>query len=268
MGVAGKKVLITGASHGIGAAAATAFAQAGCDVGINYHRNREGAEATRSAVRALGREAELYEADVSDPDACETMVNAFLDRFGRIDVLINNAGGALRIPEGGFIDMPVSYWNNQVDLNLNAAAYTSRIAIRDMIARKNRGKIINVGSIHGIVTWVKRKMLPYSPAKAGLAMFTKALGVEVARYGINVNLIAPGFIQTSLSARFGLKVTFSRPDKSLYCSIVCDLAKQRGIEMPEEELIRRAEAHALRNGGRSPRTARQFIDYLAYSERK
>lgn len=202
MGVAGKKVLITGASHGIGAAAATAFAQAGCDVGINYHRNREGAEATRSAVRALGREAELYEADVSDPDACETMVNAFLDRFGRIDVLINNAGGALRIPEGGFIDMPVSYWNNQVDLNLNAAAYTSRIAIRDMIARKNRGKIINVGSIHGIVTWVKRKMLPYSPAKAGLAMFTKALGVEVARYGINVNLIAPGFIQTSLSARY------------------------------------------------------------------
>ncbi len=73
---------------------------------------------------------------------------------------------------------------------------------------------------------------------------------------------------TSLSARFGLKVTFSRPDKSLYCSIVCDLAKQRGIEMPEEELIRRAEAHALRNGGRSPRTARQFIDYLAYSEGK
>lgn len=73
---------------------------------------------------------------------------------------------------------------------------------------------------------------------------------------------------TSLSARFGLKVTFSRPDKSLYCSIVCDLAKQRGIDTPENELLQKAEAHALRNGGRSPRTARQFIDYLAYTEGK
>ncbi len=202
MGLEGKKVLITGASHGIGAAAAIAFAGEGCDIGVNCCRNRKGAEDTVREIRELGREAEVYEADVSDPDASERMVNSFLERFGKIDVLVNNAGDALKIPEGGFIDMPVSYWNSQVDLNLNAAAYTSRIAVRNMIETKTRGKIINVGSIHGIVTWVKRKMLPYSPAKAGLAMFTKALGVEVARYGINVNLIAPGFILTNLSARY------------------------------------------------------------------
>ncbi len=70
---------------------------------------------------------------------------------------------------------------------------------------------------------------------------------------------------TSLSARFGLKVTFSKPDKNLYSSIVCSLAKQNGIDMPEDELIIKAEAHAIRNGGRSPRTAKQFIDYLSYS---
>ncbi len=207
MGLSGKKVLITGASHGIGSAAAIAFAEEGCDIGINYCKNREGAEETLRAVHELGREAEIYQADVSSPEACEQMVNSFLDRFGRIDVLVNNAGGALKIPEGGFIDMPLDYWNNQVNLNLNAAAYTSRIAIRNMIDQKIRGKIINVGSIHGIVTWVKRKMLPYSPAKAGLAMFTKALGVEVARYGINVNLIAPGFILTKLSARYSEEET-------------------------------------------------------------
>ncbi|NMA45755.1 MAG: SDR family oxidoreductase [Lentisphaerae bacterium] len=202
MSVAGKTVLITGSSHGIGAATALAFAREGCAIGVNYNKDPEGAEKTAAQVREIGADVEIFGADVSDPDACERMVRGFIARFGRIDVLINNAGGALKIPEGGFIDMPVSYWNNQVDLNLNAAAYCSRIAVRDMIERKTRGKIINVSSIHSQVTWVRRKMLPYSPAKAGLNMFTKALGVEVAKYGINVNCIAPGFILTKLSNRY------------------------------------------------------------------
>ena len=130
------------------------------------------------------------------------MVRSFIDRFGGIDVLINNAGGALQIPRGGFIDMPLEYWNEQIDLNLNAAAYTSRIAVRNMIENGVRGRIINVSSIHSIVTWVKRKLLPYSPGKAGLNMFTKALACEVAKYGIHVNGIAPGFILTKLSSRY------------------------------------------------------------------
>lgn len=202
MAVTGKTVLITGSSHGIGAATALAFAREGCAIGVNYNKDPEGAEKTAAQVRELGADVDIFGADVSDPDACERMVRAFIARFGRIDVLINNAGGALKIPEGGFIDMPVSYWNNQIDLNLNAAAYCSRIAVRDMIERKARGKVINVSSIHSQITWVRRKMLPYSPAKAGLNMFTKALGVEVAKHGINVNCIAPGFILTKLSNRY------------------------------------------------------------------
>ena len=202
MAVTGKTVLITGSSHGIGAATALAFAREGCAIGVNYNKDPEGAEKTAAQVRELGADVDIFGADVSDPDACERMVRAFIARFGRIDVLINNAGGALKIPEGGFIDMPVSYWSNQIDLNLNAAAYCSRIAVRDMIERKARGKVINVSSIHSQITWVRRKMLPYSPAKAGLNMFTKALGVEVAKHGINVNCIAPGFILTKLSNRY------------------------------------------------------------------
>ncbi len=202
MSVAGKRVLITGSSHGIGAATAIAFAKEGCKIGLNYNKNPEGADEIAAKIREIGAEVEIYKADVSSSEECEEMVNAFIKRFGGIDVLINNAGGALKIPRGEFIDMPVEYWNNQINLNLNAAAYTSRIAVRNMIENKVRGKIINVSSIHSIVTWVKRKMLPYSPGKAGLNMFTKALACEIAKYGINVNCIAPGFIMTKLSARY------------------------------------------------------------------
>lgn len=197
-----KRVLITGASHGIGAATAKAFALEGYRVGVNYFRNPAGAEKVVEEIRNAGGEAEAFGADVTSSVECEKLVEAFLSRFGGIEVLVNNAGGALKIPAGGFIDMPVEYWKSQIELNLSAAAYTSRIALRDMIARKVAGRIINVSSIHGRITWVKRRMLPYSPAKAGLEMFTKALAVEVAPYGINVNCIAPGFILTKISERY------------------------------------------------------------------
>jgi len=202
MSVENKRVLITGSSHGIGAATAIAFAGHGCKIGINYNRNPEGAEETARKVRELGSEAEIVQADVADSVQAENMVKTFIERFGGIDILINNAGGALKIPRGEFADMPLEYWNYQIDLNLNAAAYASRIAVRHMRDHGIRGRIINVSSVHSFVTWVKRKMLPYSSAKAGLNMFTKALAVEVAKYGVGVNAIAPGFILTKLSARY------------------------------------------------------------------
>lgn len=202
MSVTGKRILITGASHGIGAAAALAFAECGCKVGVNYNKTPDGAEKTAAEVRARGGEAEIFQADVADSGQAENMVAKFIERFGGIDVLINNAGGALKIPRGEFPDMPLEYWDYQIRLNLSAAAYTSHTAIRWMRENKVRGRIVNVSSIHSLVTWVKHKMLPYSPAKAGLNMLTKALAVESAKYGIAVNGIAPGFIMTKLSARY------------------------------------------------------------------
>lgn len=197
-----RNVLITGSSHGIGAAAAVAFAQKGCNVGINYHKDQEGAEETARKVRELGVEAAVFHADVSQCADCEQMMAAFFDRFGTIDVLVNNAGGALKMPEGGFTDMPMSYWDSQIQLNLSAAAYCSRPAVDNMIRHQTRGKIINISSIHSLVTYVRRKTLPYCAAKAGLNMFTRALAVEVIQYGINVNCIAPGFILTKLASRY------------------------------------------------------------------
>ena len=202
MSVKNKRVLITGASNGIGAAAAVAFAREGCSVGINYNCHPEGAEATAARVREAGGEAAIFQADVAVQEQATGLVERFIERFGGIDVLINNAGGALKIPRGTFADMPLDYWQYQINLNLNAAAWTSHEAVRWMRDHQVRGRIINVSSIHSMVTWVKRKLLPYSPAKAGLNMFTKALAVESAKYHIGVNCIAPGFIMTKISARY------------------------------------------------------------------
>ena len=94
----------------------------------------------------------------------------------------------------------MDYWDSQIALNLNAAAYCSRYAVADMVGKGTEGRIVNVSSVHGRVTWVHRRMLPYSAGKAGLDMFTKALGVEVAKYGIRVNCDSPGYMQTDLIA--------------------------------------------------------------------
>lgn len=195
-------VLITGSSHGIGAAAAVAFAEEGYDVGVNYFKTPEGAEEVAEKCRKAGAHAEIFRADVSKRDQCESMVKGFIEAFGKINVLINNAGGALKIPKGGFADMPLDYWDEQIALNLSAAAYCSRFAARDMIDKNIQGSIINISSVHSQVTWVRRKALPYSAGKAGLNMFTKSIGVELIRYGINVNCVAPGLIYTNIVSRY------------------------------------------------------------------
>ena len=194
--------LITGSSHGIGAATAIALAQKGYNVGITYCKNPEGAEAVQKECLKYGVKANLYCADLQLRPDCEKLMEAFLADFGTIDVLINNAGGALQIPAGEFEDMPLDYWDKQITLNLSSAAYCAQAAVKNMKENKIPGRIVNISSVHGMITWVKRKMLPYCAAKGGLEMFTKALGVEVAKYGIRVNAIAPGLIMTKLADRY------------------------------------------------------------------
>lgn len=210
-----KNVLITGSSHGIGAAAAVAFAKEGYNVGVTANKNPQGAEAVAAECEKYGVKTKIFVCDVSSHDACKKMIDDFVEYFGHIDVLINNAGGALQIPDGPkgrFVDMPMEYWDSQIALNLSSAAYTSRYAAEDMIKKGIKGSIINVSSIHSEVTWVHRRMLPYSAGKGGLNMFTKALGVELIKYGINVNGIAPGLIFTKLAERYSEEnlASFSR----------------------------------------------------------
>lgn len=197
-----KNALITGSSHGIGAAAAIAFAEKGYNVGITYCKNPEGAEAIRQECLRHGVDARIYKADLQYREDCEKLMADFLSDFGTIDVLINNAGGALQIPKGEFEDLPLDYWDRQITLNLSSAAYCAQAAIRNMKEHGIPGRIVNISSVHGTISWVKRKFLPYCAAKGGMEMMTKALAVEVAKYGIRVNCIAPGFIMTKLSDRY------------------------------------------------------------------
>ncbi len=200
-----KSVFISGSSHGIGAAAAIAFAKNGYDVGINGNKNPQAAEEVLQKCLECGAKAKVFIGDVGNHDRCKEMMEEFIGYFGKIDVLINNAGGALQIPggpDGEFKDMPMEYWDSQIALNLSSAAYLSRYAAADMIEKGIKGSIINVSSIHSQVTWVHRRMLPYSAGKGGLNMLTKALGVELIKYGINVNGIAPGLVFTKLAERY------------------------------------------------------------------
>jgi NAD(P)-dependent dehydrogenase (short-subunit alcohol dehydrogenase family) len=201
-----RNILITGSSHGIGAGCAIAFARdEGANIGICGNKNPDSAAEVARQCEAFGVKTKVYIGDVGNHDFCKEMMADFIRTFGKIDVLINNAGGALQIPggpKGEFKDMPMEYWDSQMALNLNSAAYLSRYAVEDMIEEKTEGRIVNISSVHGQVTWVHRRMLPYSAAKSGLNMFTKALGVEVAKYGIRVNCVAPGLIFTKLAERY------------------------------------------------------------------
>ena len=197
-----KNALVTGSSHGIGAATAIALAKEGYNVGITYCKNPEGAKEIQKQCLTYGIEAKIYGADFQVREDCEKLMESFLADFGTIDVLVNNAGGALQIPSGEFEDLPLDYWDKQITLNLSSAAYCAQAAIRNMKANNIPGRIVNISSVHGSISWVKRKFLPYCAAKGGLEMLTKALSVEVAKYGIRVNCIAPGFIMTKLSDRY------------------------------------------------------------------
>lgn len=193
----GRAALVTGSSRGIGAGIVKMMAEEGYSyIGINYSGDEEGALKTLEEVRALGAEAEVFQADVAKKEECEKLINAFIARFGKIDVLVNNAGGALTVPPGKFDEMPLEYWDSQIALNLSAAAYCSHYAIKDMKAKGTKGVIINTSSIMAWGGWNCRKMFPYSPAKRGLNEFAEALGNECAPYGIRVNNVAPGFIIT------------------------------------------------------------------------
>lgn len=197
-----RNILVTGASRGIGAAIALAFGEQGDNVAINYCYDRTGAENICREIRKMGVRAQVYRADVGDAKEVERMFTDFVKDFHTIDVLVNNAGGALKIPEGGFEDMPLSYWDEMIALNLNAAAYCSSFAVKNMVRSGIAGSIINISSVHSIVTYVKRKTFPYCAAKGGLNMLTKTMGVDVIRHGIRVNAVAPGFISTAATTRY------------------------------------------------------------------
>jgi len=190
----GKVALITGGSRGIGAAVAQTLATAGAAV-VVCARNGEAAAATASAIAAQGGQALGVAADVSRAEDAERLVKACLERFGRLDILVNNAGITR---DGLVLRMKDEDWIDVLAVNLNGAFYCARAALRVILKQKQSGRIINIGSVVGSMG--NAGQANYVTSKAGLIGLTKALAREVAARGVTVNLVAPGFIETDMTA--------------------------------------------------------------------
>lgn len=189
----GRKILVTGASSGIGYAAALGFAQHGADVAITYNENKAGAEDLSGKIRALGRKCTAVKADVIQEKDVEAMFDKVLGEFGgRLDVLINNAGTIVQ--RIAIADCPTETWEKVIDLNLRSVFFCCRRVAKVMQAQKS-GRIISVTSIAarnggGVGA------TPYATAKGAVSTFTRGFAKEMAPYKVTVNAIAPGIIDT------------------------------------------------------------------------
>lgn len=188
-----KVALVTGGSRGIGRGCALELARAGYDIAINFAGNEEAANKTVEDIKALGVDAEAFKFDVSDKDAADNGVAKVLERFGRIDVLVNNAGITR---DGLFMRMSADNWNAVINTNLSSAFNVSQPVVKVMMKQRS-GAIVNMASVVGVSG--NAGQANYSAAKAGLIGLTKTLAKELGSRGIRVNAVAPGFINTDMT---------------------------------------------------------------------
>jgi NAD(P)-dependent dehydrogenase (short-subunit alcohol dehydrogenase family) len=184
-----KVVIVTGASEGIGAVTAKLFAENGADLVIAARRPDK-LEQAAAAIRGTGRRCLAIPTDVTDPAAVKGMVDGALHAFGRIDVLINNAGGSVR---SSLRKMTPEIWRRGRALNLDSAAYCTMEVGKHFLERR-AGVIVNISSVAGITGTMGE--VPYSSGKAGLQMFTRVAAAEWGPHGVRVNCIAPGMTLT------------------------------------------------------------------------
>ena len=189
-----KVALITGAGRGIGQAIARAFAREGAKIAILYNRSAGPAEQLVQDIVAAGGEAVAFQADVKSFDAAQKIVEQTVEKWGRLDILVNNAGV---IRDKLLLTMEADDWNEVVQTNLGGAFNFSR-AVGVVMLRARRGKIINISSVAG--AHGGRGQVNYAASKGGINSMTRALAVELASRNITVNAIAPGVIETEMSA--------------------------------------------------------------------
>ena len=194
MSVKGNVALITGGSRGIGRAICLELARRGAAVAVNYAGNSQAAEETVKLCRALGVEAEAFQADVSDPAACDALVTAVKERFGRLDILVNNAGISR---DGLLMTAKEEDFTKTLDTNLKGAYFCTRAAAKVML-RQKYGRIVCLSSVVGLRG--NPGQTAYAASKAGVLGLVKAAAKELAGRDITVNAVAPGFIETDMTA--------------------------------------------------------------------
>jgi 3-oxoacyl-[acyl-carrier protein] reductase len=189
--------LVTGSARGIGAASAMALAESGWPVAINYRSDAASAEGVAAAIGQAGGQAEAIQADVCDSDAVGGLFRAAEERLGPVLVLVNNAGTRA---DGLAPQLADDEWERVLETNLSAAFKVTRRALKPMI-RARFGRVVNIASIVG--PRANAGQANYAASKAGLIGFTKTVAVEVARRGVTVNAVAPGYVETQLTDGVG-----------------------------------------------------------------
>jgi 3-oxoacyl-[acyl-carrier protein] reductase len=188
-----KVAIITGSSRGIGRAAALALASEGATVVVNYARSSSAADEVVAQITQQGGTAVALQADVAKSDEVDALINGTMERFGRIDVLVNNAGITR---DTLLLRMKLEDWQAVIDLNLTGVFLCTR-AVSKIMLKQRSGRIINISSVSGIMG--NPGQANYSAAKAGVIGFTKTVAKELASRGVTVNAVAPGFINTDMT---------------------------------------------------------------------
>ena len=192
--LAGQVALVTGASRGIGASIARELAQAGAKVVVNYASSPAAAEAVVAEIQSAGGQAWAHQANVAEEEQVEAMVKAVLEKEGRLDVLVNNAGITR---DGLLMRMKSADWQSVIDLNLSGVFLCTRAVSRAMLKARS-GRIINITSVVGLMG--NPGQANYSAAKAGVIGLTRSSAAEFASRGVTVNAVAPGFIESDMTA--------------------------------------------------------------------
>ena len=196
----GKVALVTGGCRGIGAAITECLAEAGAHVSAGYNRDKETAEAVAARLRSRGHSVSVHQGNVAEPEACTRVVQEVLSQYGRVDFLINNAGINV---DKTVRKMSIDDWHAVLRVNLSGGFYMIKAVLDHMTARGS-GRIVNISSVIGQVGNIGQAN--YAASKSGLFGFTKSLALEVARKGVTVNCVAPGFIETEMVAAIPEKI--------------------------------------------------------------
>jgi NAD(P)-dependent dehydrogenase (short-subunit alcohol dehydrogenase family) len=188
--------IVTGSDSGIGRATAVRLAEDGCDVGITWHTDEDGARGTAQEVEAHGRRAEIRQLDVSSAADAVRVVRELTEALGGLDVFVNNAGTGHQTP---VLEVDEQTFRHVVDTDLTGAFFAAQQAAKTMVAQGRGGRIVNVTSVHEHVPL--RGSVAYVAAKHGLGGVTKVMALELAEHGITVNSVAPGEIATPMTAQ-------------------------------------------------------------------
>jgi glucose 1-dehydrogenase len=196
MKLAGKIALVTGSSKGIGRAIAVRFAQEGADVVINYNCTPGGAQEVLREVEAAGRRGLMVQADLSNTAQARELVTTTVEHYGRCDILVNNAGIETHAP---FWEVTEADYDRVLNVNLKGVFFTTQAMVRHLMESKRAGKVINISSVHEELPFPN--FAAYCASKGGLKMLTRDLAVELGPFGITVNLIAPGAVETPINTK-------------------------------------------------------------------